>query len=1151
MTGRNTYWSIVAAKNVVLACLGVVVGYAGADEPAVAAQGLQRLQIPVVRNSEQAPIIDGKMVAGEWDYAARLTGFVGTQAAGSRDPAVVTMARRQSTVWMLSDGQYFYFGVWSPGVPEGSAPKPAGRNGKSYADFLAADYVEVQLAGGDTGTIHRFLLDGTGQKLVEDITRAGTNAVPIGWEAFSFFDEDGWTAEMRIRVQDVLGKEFSDGDAVRFNVARGWQFPAQQTALAVDGWATGILKSGAPAVKLQSLGSPIQGEYNISVGVREYEGNVAVPKQGAYDLAAGVAAGPVKPSGSHAEVSCHIETAEGKALLEKTEKLDLSLANDVSTSIKQTLERQNQESKMNLKVIGPDGGTLYTAAFVASVSDPNEIMRYASRLKSGLISAAWKLQAGFFPYWEKAKVQVTLFKGQLKDQARTLRVTVTSDKGFGATSVVSVVTGVVEQIEIPIPKLPEGNYVAKAELLDETGNVLATKDQSYVRKVFPWEHNQLGLSRGVIKPWTPMRVEKSTVKMWGRDYDLNGDGLPAGIESQGQAQLKGAVRLEGEISGEPMNVRPARRKVSFTEKAEDRVEWTATSKLGDGLTCRIKGTAEYDGFLWLEITLDPAKPVSVDGLRVVVPYLDHEAQYMHAQSCWARRSYSGEVPGGEGLIFDSLLGKGGGSAFKNPSNNLAWVQDEYRQPGGFMPHIWIGNLKRGLSWFADSQEGWSTDNAKAAIDIRRGKGELDLVLNVINKPCLISKPRTIRMGLMATPVKPLLPWKHVRTRAVNWIDTGKERNGPVIVFQDHMYAPYPLNFDYALADAKLKELTGTNYDGTRLYFNKHELGAVMPERGSFDFEWGGLDPARPYPGSVERFGHEKGQTVARALTDSRIDMLVYYIAEMAKKTSMIGTYWDLTGIQLAEPGAPENGTAYRDEATGEWRRTFDILKSRQLWKRVATMWQEIRGEPDLMEIHSTNHINVPGYSFADSILNFEWGFVNEKERREDGTLKDFIDLRPLDRFAAEGVPSQFGWWVNSINHATGMATDKERRRVERSALALGGLHNHDTGPTPALGRRDQLEFIGYWATDGRIKTSKPEVKASAWRKGKTLEVVVANLSLVDEAVSVTLDLSSFGAEAIATISDVENAELPVAFGKGSFTTSVKTHDFRLLRIELE
>jgi hypothetical protein len=468
-----------------------------------------------------------------------------------------------------------------------------------------------------------------------------------------------------------------------------------------------------------------------------------------------------------------------------------------------------------------------------------------------------------------------------------------------------------------------------------------------------------------------------------------------------------------------------------------------------------------------------------------------------------------------------------------------------------MPHIWIGNFKRGLSWFADSQEGWSTDKAKAAIDIRRGDGELDLVLNVINKPCLISKPRTIRMGLMATPVKPLLPWKNVRTRAVNWIDAGKERNAPVMVFQDHMYAPYPLNFDYALADAKLKELTGTKYDGTRLYFNKHELGAVMPERVSFDFEWGGLDPARPYPGSVERFGYEKGQTVARELTDSRIDMLVYYIAQLAKNTSMIGTYWDLTGIQFAKPGAPENGTAYRDEATGEWRGTFDILKSRQLWKRVATMWQEIRGEPDLMEIHSTNHINVPGYSFAYSILNFEWLFVNEKERREDGTLKDFIDLRPLDRFAAEGVPSQFGWWVNSINHASGMVTDEEKRRVERSALALGGLHNHDTGPKPTIGRREELDFIGYWNEDQRIGTDSPTIKVSAWQKGKTLELIVANLSLQNQTSSVKIDLSKFDAKRIAKVEDVEGLPLTAPVGGDSIPVAVESHNFRILRIELE
>ena len=101
-------------------------------------------------------------------------------------------------------------------------------------------------------------------------------------------------------------------------------------------------------------------------------------------------------------------------------------------------------------------------------------------------------------------------------------------------------------------------------------------------------------------------------------------------------------------------------------------------------------------------------------------------------------------------------------------------------------------------------------------------------------------------------------------------------------------------------------------------------------------------------------------------------MMVYYIAQMAKKTAMPATYWDITGISTSGK-LLENG-AYIDRDTGKIERIFDIRKSRELFKRVATAWQHIRGEPDRMEIHSTNHIGKVKIAPHDYRL-----FVIEKE----------------------------------------------------------------------------------------------------------------------------------------------------------------------------
>jgi hypothetical protein len=342
---------------------------------------------------------------------------------------------------------------------------------------------------------------------------------------------------------------------------------------------------------------------------------------------------------------------------------------------------------------------------------------------------------------------------------------------------------------------------------------------------------------------------------------------------------------------------------------------------------------------------------------------------------------------------------------------------------------------------------------------------------------------------------------------VNWLSLIDGKT----VIQPFMYATYPKDFNYALVDEHIPD--------RRLYFNKHEMGAALPERAVFDNEWGGMHPDPDYPGAPERFGPGiQSRTIQRALTDSRIDMQVYYISELAKKTKMPGTYWDITGIASGLPMV-ENGTAYVDEETGRIVPTFDILKSRELFKRVATMWQEIRGEPDYMEIHSTNHIAPPFYSFAYEWLNFEWLNTALKAKRPDGKLMDYIDLRPLDTFATEGVVTQFGCWIKPISSGARPEDPAEFRRLERSASALGGLHNHLRGYQPTLTPRE-VSFIGYWDEESRITTNQEKVKASLWQQGDTLEVIVVNLDDKSATTKIQLDADKLGIKSILTVEDI-------------------------------
>lgn len=1094
--------------NPILRSLGYATLLAAVSSPLFAntPSGLESCRIPLVRSIEQAPVIDGKMVGSEWRYALKMTGLVTSEGA---------LSQRQLQVSYITDGQYLYVGMYSPSVPEGTVPEiKQGINydEPAYEKLVKNDRVEVKFGPPNRMDFGDYYLvaDAAGNTFSQRIK--GEFRPFVGpWEIRSSSDDKGWTYEMRMKLSDFGLQPAKDGDtwAINFNTVLNFPYTFIGLVVGPHKVAPATITADAPAVQFESLGDLPRGKLDLAVSVREYEGLVATPKEGAYDERQ-VESGGLKltATGKAARVTAEIFDESGKSVFAKSEVIALLPAQNIVSKISHAF-KPSAKNTLKLKVetalsakdfqAGADPAKI-SVAYAANIPflpfNEKEVTLWQERLEKGTILGSWRITPAFFPYWEKAKVETTFFKGKIADAARKLRVRITSDKGFKAEKEVAVengqpvISGPEKLIEIPIPGLPEGTYTTVADVIGENGKVLSTLEKKYVRKVFPWEHNTLGKSRGVIKPWTPMSVAGDDVLCWGRTYKLNPFGWPAQITSQDKPLLASPPLIEIRTAeGTTLNAKSAG-KLDFMEKEKDRVRWRGQGTLGNAIKTSITGLAEYDGFTWYEVTLTPSSPVKVSSGRISIALPEEVAQLMHFQSCWARDNFSGAVPRGEGTVFRSL----------DTINN-------YGRKGAFSPHVWLGNLTRGLSWFANSDEGWSSSADKSALEIVRKDGQVQLVMNIITRPVTLEKPRTIRFGLMASPFKPPLPVKPILDRYVNWLSTVDSKT----IIQPFMYATYPTDFNYALVDQHIPD--------RRLYFNKHEMGAALPERAVFDNEWGGMNPAPDYPGAPERFGPGiQSRVIGRALTDSRIDMQVYYISELAKKTKMPGTYWDITGISSGLPMV-ENGTGYVDEETGRIMPTFDILKSRELFKRVATMWQEIRGEPDYMEIHSTNHIAPPFYSFAYEWLNFEWLETAHKAKRPDGKLMDYIDLRPLDTFATEGVVSQFGVWIKPITNGVRPEDPAEFRRIERSASGLEGLHNHLRGYQPTLTPRE-VPFIGYWDEESRITTDQEKVKASLWQQADTLEVIVVNLGDKSTTAKIRLDADKLGIKSILTLKDI-------------------------------
>ena len=114
------------------------------------------------------------------------------------------------------------------------------------------------------------------------------------------------------------------------------------------------------------------------------------------------------------------------------------------------------------------------------------------------------------------------------------------------------------------------------------------------------------------------------------------------------------------------------------------------------------------------------------------------APLMHVCPDAIRISYAGVVPAGEGVVWDSS---------KQPHEGII---------GDYVPYIWVGGPLRGIAVFGENNRGWiEAEGVRHQEIVREKDGTVVLRLNLIGKACDITEERTIRIGFMATPTKPM------------------------------------------------------------------------------------------------------------------------------------------------------------------------------------------------------------------------------------------------------------------------------------------------------------------------------------------------------------------------------------------------------------
>jgi hypothetical protein len=680
-------------------------------------------------------------------------------------------------------------------------------------------------------------------------------------------------------------------------------------------------------------------------------------------------------------------------------------------------------------------------------------------------------------------------------------------------------------------KLALGAYTVRLECLDKEGKVVASKDSTFAKedlaKKYEWWNTPRGSIEKVVSPWNPVTLKGNTLGVWGREMEIGAAGIPTRVSTQGKEMLAAPGKLVATLAdGKQVTAEGVKTKTSFDQDHRKIVE--VTSKLGDiAITSEVR--AEFDGMYKVTMTLTPKRPTTVKDLKLVLPYREAMADYVHACTAEIRSGYwYGYTPKGQGRVWASTdLG------------------DKTMKVGSFIPYVWLGSTKGGLCWFADSDEGWIPNDKVPAIEIQRNKaGQIDLVFNLIGAEATLEAPRTITFALQASPVKAMAP----RWREENWWcgDTFKDYAHEWNLIFDSTPFVVP-----AYAE-KAKEIVEAQHKAGRPavpYFIHSALlpAHLIPELGDFAEEW------------RSRFmSYGSGSLVYEKTLN---DYMIHNWSKFAEQCGIDGYYSD--NIAPMQCDKIDAGRGYR-LPDGRIQPAFQMFGTREYFLRSRAAFLEQRPK-SMVVLHMTNNMIIPWIGAADVAYDGEHHVIYPEMK------KDFMDFWSLARMRVD-FPGQWGVAIDFMHEYQGQWANADMYRVMRAYFATVMLHdalpygNNNGSARNLIAQRkafgigeDDVKFLGYWDDTG-LKAKGDDIKLAGWQRPGKLMLLAANFGEAQTA-QIALDLDKLGWKgATLAVSDPEqgtkmpgldvahDAPAPLLDGT-KLTVPVERHNYRLLVVE--
>lgn len=601
-----------------------------------------------------------------------------------------------------------------------------------------------------------------------------------------------------------------------------------------------------------------------------------------------------------------------------------------------------------------------------------------------------------------------------------------------------------------------------------------------------WLNSTIALDNEVVKPFSPVELVGSELRCLGRSLYLDPLGFPARIRSyfnqevtdftsEGKDILNRPIRLLIiDSSGNSLPVVNKEKKV--WQKGKGRISWKAQNDAGP-ITVQLEGGLEFDGFVECRVTLRAEKDISLQDIRLDVPYKFEVARYMMGLG----------QPGGlrpQSLDWKWNIEKNQDSAWLGDVNaglQVSFYDDNYQRPLN-TNFYHLKPLIMPRSWANDGQGGIKLEE----------RGTQEVVLYAY------SGPRTMKSGeklayyfnLLITPFKPLDLEGHWERRYYHRYDPVEKikETGANVINVHHATEINPfINYPFLRPQEMKAYIDKAHKLGmkVKIYYTVRELTNRAPEL--FALRSLGTEIFADGPGGG--FSWLQEHLVDHYITGWFVPRLKD-AAIINSGTSRWHNYY-LEGLNWLTKNVGIDGL-YID----------DVAFDRTVMKRLRKILERNRPQP-LIDLHSANQFN-PRDGFANS-ANLYLEHFPYLDRLWFGEYFDYNSSPDYWLIEVSGIP--FGLMGEMLqdggNPYRGMIYGMTAR------LPWAG------DPRPIWKVWDefgieQAKMYGYWSPNLPVRTNHPEVLTTVYLRPQKALVAVASWAKAREEVELKIDWEKLG-----------------------------------------